>query len=167
MRKVRKMVVMLLIVFGAVSVSFGADWKDLSQYKELKVWIEDMKANHPMLKTDDLETIEEYGEYPRLTEFINDLEFVDDFDVEVKKEENKGKSLKQVMRKLANSPKWNGANSGKTDTHYYDGMNDPSVLLQWAKKEAKIIERDLGIAEAKAGAFREMGGEIRIRKWSE
>lgn len=105
MSKVRKMVVMLLMVFGAVSVSW-ADWKDLPQYKEIKMWIEDMKVKYPRLKSDNPETIEKYGEYPRLTEFINDLEFVDDFDKEVKKAENKGKNQIQIMRKLANSPKW-------------------------------------------------------------
>ncbi len=40
-----------------------------------------------------------------------------------------------------------------------------------AKKKAKELEEqikyDKDLADAKAGAFREMGGEIRIRKWSE
>ncbi len=102
----KKLIFGILVAFGLVSVSIGVEIKDLSYYKELKAWIEDMKVKYPHIKSDNPETIEEYGEYPRLTPFINDLEFVDDFDVELKKEENKGKSLKQVMRKVANSPKW-------------------------------------------------------------
>ena len=168
MNKARKMVVGLLMVFGAVSVSFGAEYKDWEEYKELKAWIEDMKPHLKANKWTDPETIEEYGEYPRLKIFMNDLEFLDDLDAELKKAENKGKNQIQIMRKLANSPKWkcNGLCKGNK-THYYDGMTSGSRLFGLAKKEREKIEFDLDLAEAKAGAFREMGGEIRIRKWSE
>lgn len=172
MKKVRKMVVVLLMVFGAVNVSMGVEIKDLSYYKELKAWVEDMKVKYPHLKADDPERIEEYGEYPRLTPFINDLEFLDDLDVEKKKEENKGKQESQIMRKLANSPKWkcNGL-CKKKETHYFDSVGNGVRLLLFAKKRAKEdeekIKYDKDLADAKAGAFREMGGEIRIRKWSE
>lgn len=55
----------------------------------------------------------------------------------------------------------------KNKTHYYDGMTDGMRLLTIAKKAREKIESDVDLAEAKARAFQGMGGEIRIRKWSE
>ncbi len=139
MNKAIKRIAMLFMVCGfAVSGVVAKDYKYWEEYKELKAWIEDMKVKYPRLKTDDPEWAEEYGEYPKLTPFINDLEFLDDLDAEKAKSKKSDITDIDVIRKVANSPKWKcDGLCKKKETHYYKGLSWGFDLLRIAKKRER------------------------------
>lgn len=172
MSKARKMVVVLLMIFGAVSgvMADAGYYENDKDYQKLKAWVEDMKVKYPHLKADDPERIEEYGEYPRLQIFMNDLAFLEEVGREMQKakipNDYQKKQIAQIWRKVKNSPKWK--DMGAFKLNYVDtkisATHTKELFFRSVFEDMEKLEYDMSLADAKAGAFREMGGEMMRKK---
>ncbi len=173
MNKVIKRIAMLFMVCVLAVSGVVADagyYENDKDYQKLKAWVEDMKVKYPQLKARDSETMEELGEYPRLTIFMNDLEFLEEVGKEMQKakvpNDYQKKQIAQIWRKVKNSPKWK--DMGAFKLNYVDtrisATHTKELFFRDVFKKMEELEDDMNLAEAKAGAFREMGGGIRIRK---